>query len=362
MGLFAAKGSSFDKKQYRMKFGTRGAVFMEQTSVVSVSLEALENMRDAFYMLDCHGTILFMNKTAREKSGGCAVGRSIYTVFPELRTNDFNGEFAQAISEGRLFHRELKSTGYAKWLDMRLYPAQDGAALFIKEIGSYLSNSEIDRIARRDLIGQMAAGLAHELRNPLTVIDGYLQFLQGKSLEEVRSRFDIISKEVRKIEYIVSSFLSLSKHKVVLKRPCDLNMVVRSVLPIIRADAGGRGVKIRCRLGRKLPEMLLNEEEIRELILSLARNGLEAMNLGGKLTIMTSYKSGEVTLAVDDNGQGIMPEDMGRIFEPFYTKKEDAVGLGLPISASIAERHNAKLQVVSVPQSGTCVTVLFSID
>lgn len=335
---------------------------MEQTSVVCVSLETLENMRDAFYMLDCHGTILFMNKTAKEKSTAGTVGQSIWTVLPELQASGVSGEFAQALSEGRMFQRELKSASHAKWLEVRMYPAQPGAALFAKEIGNCLSNSEIDRIARRDLIGQMAAGLAHELRNPLTVIDGYLQFLQAKVPEEVCSRFDIITKELRQIEHIVSAFLSLSKHKVVEKRSGNLNTVVRSVLPIICADARGRGVKLCCRLGRKLPEMLLNEEEIRELTLNLARNGLEAMTLGGKLTITTAYEAGEVVLVVDDNGQGILPEDMVRIFEPFYTKKEDAVGLGLPISVSIAERHNAKLQVVSVPQGGTCVKVIFLIE
>ncbi|MEQ8174252.1 MAG: GAF domain-containing protein [Syntrophomonadaceae bacterium] len=217
---------------------------------------------------------------------------------------------------------------------------------------------EIARLERLHLVGEMAASIGHEVRNPLTVVRGFLQMLGlREDYARHQSYFTLMIEELDRCNEIITEFLSLAKDKNVDLRPKYLDLIVKALYPIIRSDANHQEINIKLELN-KPPAPLIDENEIRQLILNLARNGLESMPPGGTLTIGTGFEDGSIILFVKDEGRGFNPEMLDKIGTPFLTTKENGTGLGLAVCYSIAARHHAKIDVETTPQ-GTCFTVRF---
>jgi len=212
-----------------------------------------------------------------------------------------------------------------------------------------------------DLVGRMAIGVAHEIRNPLTVIKGYLQLQEKRSTCCMGESLGIIFQELHQIEVLVTSIISLANGNAIMKKPEDLNQIIAGVYPAVQRVAIKRGIMTELRLADNLPMMDLNAEEIEQMVLNLAQNGIEAMQARGSLYIGTVYKAGRIILYVQDEGRGISPEQREEIFDPFYSTKASNAGLGLAISLSIAERHQGEIEVVSTVGEGSVFKVLFPI-
>lgn len=217
---------------------------------------------------------------------------------------------------------------------------------------------EVAKLERLNVIGQLAAGLAHEVRNPMTTIRGFLQLLQNKAeLFTYRSYFDLMIEELDRTSSIITDFLALAKNKPIkLKRLC-LNTLLTNLFPLLLADAYSLGKKCVFEPG-EIADMDIDTNEITQMILNFARNGIEAMPLNGCLTISTFMDGKDIVLSIRDEGTGIDTEDISKLGTPFFTTKESGTGLGLPLCYSIAERHKAKIDVKSGPE-GTTFLVRF---
>lgn len=218
---------------------------------------------------------------------------------------------------------------------------------------------EVDRMERLSLVGQMAASITHEIRNPMAVIRGFIQLLDERSAPEQQSYFRIVLEELDRANAIINDFLSLAQNRIVEKAPGNLHDVLNDVIPLIWADANMRGQVFEVKLCDRMDTLELNTKEIKQLILNLARNGMEAMNDQGVLRIETINLQDIVQLRVVDSGVGIPQEKLERLFEPFYTTKTNGTGLGLALCLSIVERHNGKIHVESIPGQGTTIIVSF---
>jgi len=204
---------------------------------------------------------------------------------------------------------------------------------------------EMLRLDRLNLIGEMAAGIGHEIRNPMTTVRGFLQFLGAKkACAGYKDFFDLMIEELDRANAIITEYLSLAKNKNIELKEQNLNFIVKSLFPIIQADAMLADKYVALVLG-DIPALPLDEKEIRQLILNLARNGLEAMASGGTLTIRTYSDADKVVLEVQDKGQGIAPDALKKLGTPFFTTKDKGTGLGLAVCYSIATRHKAKIEV-----------------
>lgn len=218
---------------------------------------------------------------------------------------------------------------------------------------------EMDRLDRLNLVGQMAAGIGHEIRNPMTTVRGFLQLLGKKDVfVDYKSYFDLMIEELDRANSIITEFLALAKNKVIDLKPRNLNTIVNSLYPLIQADGMVTDIDIKLDLGN-IQEFLLDEKEIRQLILNLVRNGMESMSVGGTLTIKTYMDGDSVVLAVEDQGGGIGPEVRDKIGTPFFTTKDYGTGLGVATCFSIAERHGAKVEIDTCT-AGTIFSVYFS--
>ena len=218
---------------------------------------------------------------------------------------------------------------------------------------------ELQRLDRLNLVGEMAASIAHEIRNPMTTVRGYLQLFKrrGTTQQEIDD-LQIMIEELDRANAIITEFLALAKNKNHLVQMKDINEIITSIYPLAKAEAALGGHEIILELCPQLPMILINGKEIRQILLNLISNGLQAME-HGQVIIRTFMEKGKVVVAVEDQGRGIPDEVKHKIGTPFFTTKDNGTGLGMAICYSIIQRHNAALDFVTSPQ-GTTFFIHFS--
>ncbi len=239
----------------------------------------------------------------------------------------------------------------------------DGVVMIVQDVTEEEKiRTELDNVERLTLVGQMAAGITHEIRNPMAVVCGFLQLMREKSPVELDSYYQIVMDELDRANGIINDFLSLAQSRISDKEEVQLHLIIEELGPLIWADANLRGQSVEFSLSPSLPRLKLNVREIKQLILNLARNGMEAMDAKGVLTLETRMNGNKAELMIKDTGSGIPQDKLGNLFAPFFTTKNHGTGLGLSLCLSIAERHNGTIKVDSVPGRGTVFTVAFPFE
>lgn len=219
---------------------------------------------------------------------------------------------------------------------------------------------ELAHFDRLNLVGEMAAGIGHEVRNPMTTVRGYLQFfkLNGK-FSDYQEQLDIMIEELDRGNGIITEFLSLAKDKALEMKQCNLNTIINYIFPLLQGESYCKGHILLPYLSR-VPDICGDEKELRQLIFNLIRNGMEAMETKGTIVIGTYEEDAKVTLMVQDTGPGIAEAILPKIGTPFFTTKESGNGLGLSICYRIAQRHNARIEI-KTSEKGTIFYVRFPI-
>lgn len=215
---------------------------------------------------------------------------------------------------------------------------------------------EMAKLDRLNLVGEMAAGIAHEIRNPMTTIRGFLQMAK-KNKTMADEYIDIMLEELNRANGIITEFLSLAKNKATYFQTMSLNDIIASMEPLIQAEAMLSGMHLHVNYG-SIAELAVDDKEIRQLLLNMAINGLEAMQPGGAFTISTYMEGAAVVLKLEDQGSGIKAEYLEKLGTPFFTTKEKGTGLGLAVCYSIAARHQADIELQSSDR-GTVFAIKF---
>lgn len=201
----------------------------------------------------------------------------------------------------------------------------------------------VAKLEQTELISRMAAGVANEIRNPLTLISGYIQLLSLRDeLSHLKNYLTAMEEAIKQTDCLIDDFLSIAQGKQVQLVMVDLNQVVLEVVPVLEAKARRINCQVKTDLAKDVP-MLIDTKEIKQLVMIMAENGLEAMPKGGVLTIKTYVENGQAVLAICDEGEGIPPEVITKLGTPFLSTKEDGSGLGLAICQGIAARHEASI-------------------
>jgi two-component system sensor histidine kinase HydH len=245
-------------------------------------------------------------------------------------------------------------------------------------IGVTLQNSQLYELMRdRErlaALGQMAAGLAHEIRNPLGSIKGAAQVLQPIGQESkdpsIKEFLNIIVEETDRLNKIVSQFLDYARPYRGDPRPLDINDVVKKTLQLLENEENAQPVEISTALIDGLPQVRADAEQLRQVFLNLSINALQAMSQGGKLHVSSSLRRSTrrgvaaafLEVRFRDTGAGIPSGDLRNLFIPFFTTKEKGTGLGLPISQRIIENHGGTIEVRSKPGAGSTFTVLLPVE
>ncbi|MFT8321900.1 MAG: PAS domain S-box protein [Bacillus sp. (in: firmicutes)] len=222
-----------------------------------------------------------------------------------------------------------------------------------------LMEKEMYKLDQLNLVGEMAAGIAHEIRNPMTTVHGFLQM--GKMDKQMLTvdHMDLMIDELDRANKIIKEFLTLAKNKTSDKKYHSLNGIIEIIFPLLNAEALLAGKRVVLEL-ETCPMLYLDEKEIRQLLLNIALNGLESMIHEGLLLIKTYEQDEHVVLQIKDSGEGIKEEILEKLGTPFFTTKENGTGLGLAVCYSIADRHQATIKINS-SNKGTTFSIYFKI-
>lgn len=322
--------------------------------------DVIESITDGFFALNKEWEFIYINKHQPLPKGmtiSDLLGRTIWDIFPETADSIMYEEFHKAMFERVSVHFELSSSSETFWQEMVAYPYDEGICCLSKNITEKKNfEKELKRLANLELIGHMAAGISHEIRNPMTTVRGFLQLLTLEDLGEHKKYFKLMIDELDRANSIITKFLAMGNiNKSDLKKS-DLNALIYDVAPLLEIDTINQNKLISIQTAQ-IPELFLNTDEIKQLLINLCRNGLEAMEAGQTLSISTYQKGNDVVLEVRDQGKGIEKEILEKLGTPFYTTKDNGTGLGLGVSYGIAARHNAKIEIETGPQGTVFYTV-----
>jgi len=248
-------------------------------------------------------------------------------------------------------------------MTLSLMPSQLGSAagisLILRDLtAKHARDKEIARLDRLSLASQLASGIGHEVRNPLTTVRGFLQlFCLREDLASYKDQFALLIGALDRMNETITEFLTLARNHPVELTATDINAVVVATLGLIEADARQVSCVVRAQL-QVVPSIAASERAIRQVLVNLVRNALEASTPGGVVTVSTEQVDGRVVLSVSDKGTGISATLRAQIGTPFFTTKPEGTGLGLTVCQAIALQHGATLTFDS-GEGGTTFSMSF---
>ena len=242
---------------------------------------------------------------------------------------------------------------------------QEGKILLARNVTMIRQlEKEVVRSRHLNAIGSLAAGVAHEIRNPLSSIKGFAvyfkQRLSGNKEDEETA--DIMIAETERLNRVISQLIEFARPLTLKREPTNLTDLVRHVIRLVEGEAKKNAVEIDVKAGEVLPEADIDPDKIKQVLLNIFLNALAAMPTGGRLSIELAAQKDWMDVTVSDTGSGIKEEDLPRIYDPYFTSKPAGTGLGLAVVQKIMDAHGGLVQMESQAGSGTKVTLRFSLS
>lgn len=325
----------------------------------------VENSLDAVGIIG-NGTWVFMNRTGLELFGAATeedlIGKS-YFDFLHPDHHEESRRRVEAIFAGQqvnvMEQKWFKVNGETMYLEVRGTVFQDTAVQVIfRDITEFKRVEEaVKRSEKLSVVGQLAAGVAHEIRNPLTALKGFTQLLRQSADESRKHYFEIMQTELERIEMISSELLALAKPQTTTFQLLRTEKVLQEVISLLETQAVMSNVMIECQFDEDVPQLEGEERQLKQVFVNLMKNAIEAMPNGGRLRISIYHEDGEVKIAFRDEGEGIPEDRMAQLGEPFYTTKQKGTGLGLMVCQNIISSHNGRMDFASELGRGTTVTL-----
>ncbi|MDP4087553.1 MAG: PAS domain S-box protein, partial [Bacillota bacterium] len=275
----------------------------------------------------------------------------------------------ETITAGKIWKGELRNLakdGAHYWVDTTIIPFlnEEGKPYQFLSIRNDITERKqtqefLQRQEKLAAVGQLAAGVAHEIRNPLTSMKGYTEFLQLDEKDPERIEFlNIILDEIERVNTIVDDFMVLAKPRAVELEEKNVIPVLKHVISLLEFEAKKKNVRLHFDYFEEIIQIECDEGRLKQVFLNFIKNGIEAMPNGGDLNVRTFIQDHNVQISIQDTGVGIPKEKLTKLGEPFYTTKKNGNGLGLMVSFKIIESHNGKVFVESELNKGTTFNIL----
>ena len=220
---------------------------------------------------------------------------------------------------------------------------------------------EVERSTRLASIGRLAAGVAHEIRNPLSSIKGFATYFgeRYKDIPEDKDTARIMVNEVERLNRVISQLLEFARPLDIKKKAVDIKKIIKHSAKMIERDAAEKNIQVQVEIPLDIPDISIDSDRINQVFLNLFLNSIEAMDSGGELSVTVNYdaRTEIMKITVGDTGKGIDTDELGNIFDPYFTTKQSGTGLGLAIVHRIIESHNGEIRVESTPGKGTSVII-----
>ncbi len=336
--------------------------------------QVLEALQEGVILFDISGVTMFINNAAERMFGlrdQACVGKSLDELLPGLDWNSFSKDETSVVS------RDLEVL-YPEKRVLNIYSApiknaidleeniSAGRVLLIRDITSQVEETAQSLESERfNALTLLAAGVAHEIGNPLNSLGIQLQLLQRKLAklddEGLTKHVDKAQLEIERLDSILKDFLHAVRPSQPKRVASDLNEILQATVQGMEDELAARKTQLTMDLTESMPQLQLDSGQIRQAIYNVVRNASQSTSAtGGHITLATTVTDFEICLNVRDNGQGISPEEMGRIYEPFRSgKKEEGTGLGMLIVRRIVREHGGEIKIESEIGEGTLVSFSF---
>ncbi|MBU2262067.1 MAG: PAS domain-containing protein [Proteobacteria bacterium] len=331
----------------------------------------VENMPIGLVAVDGAGALIAFNQTAEAilgRSAGEALGKRAKDILPGSCWEIFR----QLAIERKLIEREidcLVAEGQTIPLEVIATALHEDDGPLIGYVVLFRDMTEVRRLKqevarsqRLASLGSLAAGVAHEIRNPLSSIKGFATYFRERyrDIADDRETAEVMIREVDRLNRVITQLLEFARPMTMTKTPTSLQTLIRHSLETIEGQAREKGISLDADLPPEITPVPLDADQIGQVLLNLYLNSIAAMEAGGTLSVSLGRRDeGRIRIAVADTGAGIRKEDFSRVFDPYFTTKPSGTGLGLAIVYRIVEAHGGEILLESEPERGTTVTLLF---
>jgi two-component system sensor histidine kinase HydH len=347
------------------------AARMSLTRIKAFSDHVVENMPIGLVATDSRQQVVMFNQVAEsvlQLPAAGVIGKPAGQVIPAALWSQVEAGGARGAA---ILEKEVDCTLAGN----RVIPLEIGAGRLTDEGGRYLGSvllfrdlsevrtlrNEIARNQRLVTVGRLAAGVAHEIRNPLSSIKGFATYFRERYRENDQDAqtASILIQEVDRLNRVVGQLLEFSRPVSIVPRPVRLDRLIADIVKLVENQARAKGVTVAVDIRAGLPEVRLDADRLNQVLLNLLLNGIEATESGGVLRVQgyAAADSRRLEIQVSDTGCGIRPEDLAHVFEPYFTTKPSGTGLGLAIAHNILEAMGAEIGVQSVFGAGTTFTL-----
>lgn len=332
--------------------------------------QLLERLEEAVLLFDNNGRLVMTGETAERflgKSREQIIGRGLEELFPPStvlgnvvvgavrRRESVPNQAVSIPPEAGGPHRLMVRV---EILHNRQSQEDIGTLITLRDVESRRQlEVQLGISSRLAAITRLTSGVAHEIKNPLNAMALHLEVLKSK-LDVEQPELEVISREIKRLDNVVKTFLNFNKPVVLHARPIDLNGLVEQVIALVQVEAQAQKVQLETRLNGKLwingdPDLL------KQAILNVVNNGLEAMQAGGRMEIQSEWMGEECVLTIQDAGPGIAPEIQDRIFNLYFTTKQNGSGIGLATTFRVVQLHSGTIDFVSEQGKGTTFRLRF---
>lgn len=344
---------------------------MSLSRIKAFSDSLVENMPIGLVAIDNHRKITSLNHVAGfilSLSATEVIGENVTQVVPEellklLENLDtekgvVEKEIDCTVRKGKVIPLEVSATLLNDENGMFL-----GYVLLFKDLSEVRSlRKEIARSQRLASVGRLAAGVSHEIRNPLSSIKGFATYFKERyhDIPENQQISNLMIQEVDRLNRVVGQLHEFARPITVSKKPINVRTFLENSLKLIERQTTETNIKIQTRLDSEIGEILVDPDRINQVFLNLYLNAMESMKNGGNLNVwlLKNEEKDGIKIRVQDTGTGINEDDLTHIFDPYFTTKASGTGLGLAIAHNIIEAHDGEIKVDSIFGQGTTVTIL----
>lgn len=331
---------------------------MESTILKEADIgDILKSIPTSLFLLDVERKVVEANPSARELLGENIEGKKIEEVFEIDELDDLNKVWAGEIIQRKQVKVDGVPIGYSA---SPIYSNQNriiGAAIILRDLTKIKEMEEqLRRKDRLAALGEMSAGMAHEIRNPLAAIKAGIEYI-SKNFEkgsDYHNYVKIILSEIERLTRIVKDMMEFAKQRTPKKNKVDMENLISNTIAMYQEEVREKGIELETNIEDELICMA-DSDQITTVLNNLILNSIEAIDREGQIKIKGRENGKNIEVEVQDNGEGI-PEDMvKKVFNPFFTTKNKGTGLGLSITHTIIQNHSGMIKASNI-DNGTCFT------
>ena len=362
------------KKLDKMDTEQRRELLVSAVREINLLENVLDSIDVGIFVCDENNNLVMVNKFAnRLLPLDYSEGVKIWSAIGDERIVEFVRE--ALLNRDRIMDKEINISfkGRNRLLSINILPlVQDrritGSLIYMEDITEKRKGeARLRRAENLASLTTLAAGVAHEIKNPLGSISIHIQLLQkalaktNQSSVKTNKYLDVINEEVDRLNRIVIDFLFAVRPMTLELREEDINKLISKMMEFVLYEMEKANIECRLELTENLPKILVDERLLKQALLNLIKNAQTAMPSGGTLTISTNYTDNEIKISIHDTGVGISEVNIPKIFEPYFSTSASGTGLGLTLVFKIIKEHNGEISVVSTPGEGAVFEITLPI-